>query len=51
VNPVAAALTVFNMPGFRTYNLTPANWWFSGAAIVVLFILLRVRVWRLTRPE
>jgi ABC-type transport system involved in multi-copper enzyme maturation permease subunit len=51
VNPVAAALTVFNMPGFRTYNLTPANWWFSGVAIVVLFVILRVRVWRLTRPE
>lgn len=51
INPIAAALAVFNMPGFRTYNLTPANWWFSGAAIVLLFIVLRIRVWRLTRPE
>jgi len=51
LNPVAAALSVFNMPGFRTYNLIPANWWISGAAIVVLFILLRIRVWRLTKPE
>jgi hypothetical protein len=51
INPVAAALAIFNMPGFRTYNLTPANWWFCGAMIVVLFVILRIRVWRLTRPE
>lgn len=51
INPVAAALSTFNMPGFRTYNLTPANWWFSGIAIVLLFIVLRLRVWRLTQPE
>jgi ABC-type transport system involved in multi-copper enzyme maturation permease subunit len=51
INPIAAALAIFNMPGFRTYNLTPANWWFSGVAIVVLFVILRIRVWRLTRPE
>lgn len=50
-NPVAAALSTFNMPGFQTYNLTPSNWWVSGIAIVVLFIVLRIRVWRLTRPE
>jgi len=51
LNSVAAALSVFNMPGFRTYNLIPANWWLSGVTIVVLFVILRIRVWRLTRPE
>jgi ABC-type transport system involved in multi-copper enzyme maturation permease subunit len=51
VNPVAAALSTFNMPGFQAYNLTPSNWWVSGIAIVVLFIVLRIQVWRLTRPE
>jgi ABC-type transport system involved in multi-copper enzyme maturation permease subunit len=51
INPVAAALAIFNMPGFRTYNLIPATWVFSGAAIAVLFVILRIRVWRLTRPE
>jgi ABC-type transport system involved in multi-copper enzyme maturation permease subunit len=51
LNSVAAALAVFNMPGFRTYNLIPANWWVSAVTIVVLFLVLRLRVWRLTRPE
>ena len=50
-NPMAAALAVFNLPGFRNYDLVPASWWISGAVIVASGALMRWRVHRLTQPE
>lgn len=50
-NSMAAALSVFNVPGFQTYQLTPANWWITGVAVVGLVAMLRLRVWRMTRPD
>ena len=50
-NSMAAALSVFNVPGFQTYQLTPANWWITGLAVVGLAATLRLRVWRMTRPD
>ncbi len=51
INPMAAALSVFNVPGFRTYHLIPFVWWISAFAVIVLFLIMRLRVQRLTRPE
>lgn len=51
VNPMAAALAVFNLPGFRTYDLLPACWWISSAAVLGCFLIARMRVHQLTRPE
>jgi hypothetical protein len=51
LNPMAAALSVFNMPGFRTYNLLPASWWIAVTVVVFCFIVMRYRVQTLTRPE
>jgi len=51
LNPMAAALSVFNMPGFRTYNLLPASWWIAVTVVVLCFIVMRYRVQTLTRPE
>lgn len=50
-NAMAAALSIFNVPGFQTYQLTPASWWITGVAVVGLALTLRVRVWRMTRPD
>lgn len=51
LNPMAAALNVFRVQGFRTYQLLPFVWWFSAAAVLCLFLIMRLRVQRLTRPE
>lgn len=50
-NPLAAALSVFNVPGFSAYQLVPAVWWTAGISSVVLFLIMRYRVQQLTRPE
>jgi hypothetical protein len=50
-NPLAAALSVIEMPGFTQYNLVPANWWFLGYASAGCLLALFVETWRLTRPE
>jgi ABC-type transport system involved in multi-copper enzyme maturation permease subunit len=50
-NPLAAALSVIEMPGFTQYNLVPGNWWFLGYASAVCLIVLVVQTWRLTRPS
>jgi hypothetical protein len=39
------------VPGFRQYHLVPACWWIVGGATLVCMIVLRVQVWRLTRPR
>lgn len=50
-NPMAAALSVFNLPGFRNYQLIPVSWWLAGSIVVVCFVVMRFRVQSLTRPE
>ena len=51
LNPVAAALSVIDAPGFENYDLIPANWWFLCVASVGLLLVLGLRTWRLTRPQ
>ena len=51
LNPLAAALSVFNVPGFSSYQLVPISWWIAGITSVVLFLMMRYRVQQLTRPE
>jgi hypothetical protein len=51
VSPLAAALHAAETPGFREYQLLPANWYFIGAASLVLLLFLAVRVRQLCRPE
>lgn len=51
LNPMAAALSVFNVPGFSAYQLVPAAWWTAGVLCVLLFLIMRYRVQQLTRPE
>ncbi|MSR58681.1 MAG: ABC transporter permease [Planctomycetaceae bacterium] len=51
INPVAAALSVIRLTGFRDYDLIPANWWFLGIASVVCFIVLLVQTYRISIPR
>ena len=48
-NPVGAALSVIEAPGFQSYDLLPAAWWIAGIVSAVMFFILGVQVWRLTR--
>ena len=50
INPLAAALQVMEVPGFRQYNLVPANWWILGGASLLLAAVLSFQTWRLSRP-
>lgn len=51
VNPVAAALSVIDAPGFRDYELIPANWWFLGMASAAMLVVLAARTWKLVQPQ
>jgi ABC-type transport system involved in multi-copper enzyme maturation permease subunit len=51
INPIAAAMNVIRLPGFRDYELIPANWWFLGAGSVVGFLTLFWQTRRLTEPQ
>jgi ABC-type transport system involved in multi-copper enzyme maturation permease subunit len=51
VSPVAAALHAAETPGFREYDLLPANWYLVGGACAGLLLVLVVRVRQLCRPE
>ena len=51
LNPIAAALSVIRLPGFRDYTLIPANWWFLGIVSVVSLIVLIVQTNRISRPR
>lgn len=51
VDPVAATLNVADTPGFRDYDLVPANWWVLGTASLVLLLLLIIQTRRLYRPN
>jgi ABC-type transport system involved in multi-copper enzyme maturation permease subunit len=50
VNPMAAALTIIEAPGFTTYNLVPANWWWMGGLCLLCSCIVLAQTWRLTRP-
>lgn len=50
VNPMAAALTIIEAPGFTAYHLVPANWWWMGALCVLCSLVVLMQTWRLTRP-
>jgi ABC-type transport system involved in multi-copper enzyme maturation permease subunit len=51
LNPVAAALSVIDAPGFQGYELIPANWWALGIVSAAMLVLLAVRTWRLVEPH
>jgi hypothetical protein len=51
VNPVAAALSVIRVQGFRDYQLVPANWWFLGAASVLSLFVFLFQTYRISRPQ
>ena len=51
INPMAAALTIIEAPGFTTYHLVPANWWWMGGMCVVCTLVVLIQTWRLTRPS
>ncbi len=50
INPMAAALTIIEAPGFTTYSLVPANWWWMGSLCLVSAAVVLLQTWRLTRP-
>ncbi len=50
INPVGAALSVIEVPGFVNYDLLPGAWWVAGAVSSFMFLVFGVQVWRLTRP-
>lgn len=50
INPVGAALSVIETPGFQAYQLLPAAWYVAGGVSVLMFSLFGLQVWRLTRP-
>ncbi len=50
INPMAAALTIIEAPGFATYHLVPANWWWMGGMCLLCSFVVLVQTWRLTRP-
>jgi hypothetical protein len=51
ISPVAAALSAAETPGFRGYELLPANWWLVGSACLVLLVFLTAWTRRLYRAE
>jgi len=51
INPVAAALSVIRLRGFRDYDLIPGNWWFMGITSAICLVVLLVRTHRISRPQ
>ena len=50
-NPVAAALSLIDAPGFANFKLFPAHWWFLGIGCMVSLLVMTVQTWRLARPQ
>lgn len=50
INPVATALSVIRLHGFRQYELIPANWWFLGIGSALCLGILLAHTYRLSRP-
>lgn len=51
VNPLATALSINRTAGFVSYNLVPLNWWLMSGGTTLLFLILTLQTWRLSRPE
>lgn len=51
INPIAAALSVIRLSGFRDYQLIPGNWWFLGISSAVCLLVLVVQTRRISRPQ
>ncbi len=51
INPIAAALSVIRLSGFRDYQLIPGNWWFLGISSAVSLLVLVVQTRRISRPQ
>ena len=51
INPVAAALSVIRLPGFRDYDLIPGNWWFLGITSAICLVVLLAQTYRISRPQ
>ncbi|MBL8848394.1 MAG: ABC transporter permease [Planctomycetaceae bacterium] len=51
LSSIAAAFSVIRMPGFQTYDLVPANWWFLGLCSVVSLLVLLGKTYRISRPQ
>lgn len=51
LNPLAAALSIIETPGFATYVLVPVNWWLMSAACALLVVVLTFRIGRLLKPD
>ena len=51
INPMAAALTIIEAPGFTRYRLVPANWWWMGGLCLLCSLVVFVQTWRLSRPQ
>ncbi|QEF97966.1 ABC-2 family transporter protein [Stieleria maiorica] len=50
INPVGAALSVIETPGFENYDLLPDAWYVAGGFSAFMFLVFGLQVWRLTRP-
>ncbi len=50
INPIAAALSVIRVSGFRDYQLIPGNWWFLGISSAASLLVLVVQTRRISRP-
>lgn len=50
LNPMAAALSIIQSPGFSQYQLVPANWWWMGTITAGLFLILLLQTRRLMQP-
>lgn len=51
INPIAAALSVIRLSGFRDYQLIPGNWWFLGISSAVSLCVLVAQTHRISRPQ
>lgn len=51
INPMAAALTIIEAPGFTSYRLVPSNWWWMGGMCLLCVFVMFAQTWRLTRPQ
>ncbi len=51
INPVAAALSVIRLSGFRDYELIHGNWWFMGIGSALCLLVLVIQTRRISRPQ